>query len=44
MIDMKKLCIPYLIHCGGDFLAVEAMKDNCLNVTHMGVRLEVSLY
>ena len=44
MIDMEKLCIPYVIHCGGDFLAVEEMKDNCLNVTHMGARLEVSLY
>jgi len=30
--------------CAADFLAVEEMKDNCLNVTHMGARLEVSLY
>jgi len=44
MIDMEKLCIPYVVHCGGDFLTVEEMKDNCLNVTNMGASLEVSLY
>jgi len=44
MIDVGKLCIPYVTQCGGDILAVEEMKDNCLNVTHMGARLEISLY
>jgi hypothetical protein len=44
MIDIEKLCIQYIINCEGDFLAVEEMKDNCLNVTYIGARLGVSLY
>lgn len=46
MIDMEKLCIQYIINCEGDFLVVEKMKDNYLNVTYtyFGASLGVSLY